>query len=106
MKTVQKTFRFVPKLSVVKLIGLSAERRALREPVRKEKSQQVPAMEAPPKCGANLGKKHFDGRHRVVSSYVFSGEGMTIFDTVMVSPFISPVSFTVWPACVCKAERF
>jgi hypothetical protein len=43
MKTIQKTFRFIPKLSLVKLIGLSPEKRAMPEPVRKQKTQQVPS---------------------------------------------------------------
>src|ERR1022692_4656063 len=30
---------------------------------------------------------------------------MTIFETVIVSPFISPVSCTVWPACTFKAAK-
>jgi hypothetical protein len=30
---------------------------------------------------------------------------MAIFETVIVSPLISPVNFTVWPACSCKAAR-
>jgi hypothetical protein len=63
MKTVQKIFRFIPKLSVVEFIGLSPsiilvemrEKGAMRESVRKEKTRQVPAIEAPLRCGANLG---------------------------------------------------
>jgi hypothetical protein len=37
---------------------------------------------------------HFDGRDGV-TPYDFFAAGITIFDTVMVSPFISPVSLTV-----------
>src|SRR5450759_2323903 len=30
---------------------------------------------------------------------------MAIFETVIVSPVISPVNSTVWPACACKAAK-
>ena len=64
-----------------------AERQALREPVRKEKTQQVPAMETPP--------KRSQLREDVTRPYDAFFAGITIFDTVIVSPFISPVSLTV-----------
>jgi hypothetical protein len=36
----------------------------VREPVRKEKTRQVPAMEAPPDAEPTHGEGHFDGRKR------------------------------------------
>jgi hypothetical protein len=40
-----------------------------------------------------------------VTYYDFLVAGMTIFDTVIVSSFISPVSLTVWPEWICKSAR-
>jgi hypothetical protein len=43
---------------------------------------------------------------RAVLPYFFSVFGISILATVIVSPFISPVSSTVWPACVASAASF
>ena len=46
-------------------------------------------------------------RHRTASSaYFFSAFGISIFETAMVSPFISPVRSTVWPAWVASPASF
>ena len=36
---------------------------------------------------------------------LYFSPGMAIFETVIVSPLISPVNLTVWPACSCKAAK-
>ena len=98
MKTVQKTFRFIPKLSEVKFIDPNPSiffRRVkdsqCGKPVRKEKTQSRDGGSA--EMRSQLGLNVFT--QPGVRPYVFSGAGMTIFDTVMVSPFSSPVSLTV-----------
>jgi hypothetical protein len=94
MKTVQKTFRFIPKLSVVKSIGLSLNNFSLKQcgNLRRElyrlPQSRLRRMRSQPREG------HFDGRDGV-TPYDFFAAGITIFDTVMVSLFISPVSLTV-----------
>jgi ATP-dependent DNA ligase len=45
-----------------------------------------------------------DPRTSVDPPYFFSVFGISIFETVMVSPFISPVSMTVWPAWVARTR--
>ncbi len=40
-----------------------------------------------------------------VAAYDYFFPGITTFETVMVSPFISPVSRTVSPACACNKAR-
>ncbi len=40
---------------------------------------------------------------RADNAYFFEPLGIAIFETVMASPFILPVSITVWPACAARS---